>query len=272
MVFFGFVNIINAQNTANIKVLTNKNTFPVNDIVEVEIVTNSVGESVNGIEGKFIYNAEILNLEKIQIGDSFVSLWVEKPNVVSPGVISFSGIIPGGIVLTDSNIFSAVFSAKQNGSNSLTIEEVKLLINDGLGSILPVSVISTDINVSGTALAQKTLVDLKDYKKPVKFNIDRVRDESIFENKWFVAFSTQDKESGISHYEVCEGFKGSCSNGASPYLLQNQSGFYYIKVIAVDTAGNTQNSFLISTYYYVIAGLFLSLLFVFCFKYFRKKN
>jgi hypothetical protein len=258
-------------NLSNVQITTNKNTLPVNDLMVVEINANSNGETINGIEGEFVYDSNLLTPEKIQIGDSFINLWVEKPNISSPGHINFSGIIPGGIVLNNNNIFSIIFRANKNGQDTLTISNLKLLINDGSGTSLDVSVINTDINVTGTALSTKTPIDLGDYVKPSKFTVNRTKNDSLFDNKWFVVFNTQDKESGIDYYLVCEGFNTECVDGSSPYLLKKQSIFYYIKVIAVDGSGNKQSAVAFSKIYYLI---FIGLLFILSVFYLRslKKN
>jgi hypothetical protein len=277
-IVFGFLFNLNiafaapAGNLSNVQIITNKNTLSVNDFTVVEINANSNGEIINGIEGEFVYDANLLTPEKIQIGDSFINLWVEKPSVTNPGHITFSGIIPGGIVLNNNNIFSIIFRANKNGQDTLTIKNLKLLINDGSGTALDASVINTDINITGTVLGTKTSIDLRDYVKPNKFTVNRTKNDSLFENKWFIVFNTQDKESGIDHYLVCEGIRSECVNAVSPYLLNKQSIFYYIKVIAVDGSGNKQSAIAFSKIYYLIFVGLILLLSVFYIKYLKKNK
>jgi hypothetical protein len=81
------------------------------------------------------------------------------------------------------------------------------------------------------------------------------RDSSIFDNKWFLVFATQDKGSGIDHYEILETrsnikailinkkiflnyFKKQWKIGESPYMLNDQKLQSYIFVKAIDKAGN----------------------------------
>jgi len=85
------------------------------------------------------------------------------------------------------------------------------------------------------------------------------RDPNIFDGKWFLVFATQDKGSGIDHYEVLErrelkiqklGFSKEKSLHSkfyilnpwrvaeSPYLLKDQELKSYIYVKAIDKAGN----------------------------------
>lgn len=265
---FGFVN---ASNNPNVLFKTEKNTLPVNDITTIKVNVDSKGNIVNGIEGKLIYNPQNLILEKVQIGDSFISLWVEKPNTNTPGVVSFAGVIPGGIVLSDSNIFSLIFRAKQNSQNNITIEDFSLLVNDGSGSSLQSEIIPLSINISGDPLKESPSVDNVDNFIPNKFKIKRAKDESLFDNQWFIVFNTQDKESGIKNYTVCEGLKSRCVDANSPYLLKNQTPFYYIKVFAYDDFGNSRKSILFSKTYYVVLVLIL-LIVGFFIKKLLKKN
>lgn len=266
---FGFSSL-NAANNPQVLIKTNKSSLPINDIVNVNINIDSAGNIINGVEGVLVYDVDNLVLEKVQIGDSFISLWIEKPNKENPGVVNFSGIIPGGIVLSDSNIFSLIFRAKENGQTNLIIKDLSLLINDGSGSSIDASVVGGSIDITGEPLSQMVSIDIVDNFAPNKFKINRSKDESLFDNRWFIVFDTQDKESGIDHYNVCEGFNSLCLKSNSPYLLNNQSAFYYIKVVAFDQNGNSQKSTLISPFYY--AGLILILigLLVFILKFFKK--
>ena len=66
----------------------------------------------------------------------------------------------------------------------------------------------------------------------------------MFEGKWFVVFNTQDKQSGIDHFEVQEnrGAKPDYTKwktAVSPYLLEDQDLKSYIFIKAVDKAGNS---------------------------------
>jgi len=74
------------------------------------------------------------------------------------------------------------------------------------------------------------------------------QEPKVFEGKYFIAFSTIDKQTGIDYYEILEadkrGYqrgtirKAEWKKGSSPYLLEDQSLRSVIKVKAVDKAGN----------------------------------
>ena len=77
----------------------------------------------------------------------------------------------------------------------------------------------------------------KDTIPPEAFEIELYQDPSIFGGKYFIVFSTTDKQTGIDHYEVKEG-KRKWQEAESPYLLGDQKLESIIKVKAVDKAGN----------------------------------
>jgi len=58
------------------------------------------------------------------------------------------------------------------------------------------------------------------------------------DGKYFLVFSTQDKGSGVDHYEVREGRFGGFSEVSSPYILKYQSLDKKIFVKAIDKFGN----------------------------------
>ena len=70
------------------------------------------------------------------------------------------------------------------------------------------------------------------------------RDESISDDKWFIVFATQDKASGVDHYEVKESrqkiltFFSRWRAAESPHVLKDQELRSYIFVKAVDKTGN----------------------------------
>ena len=73
------------------------------------------GDLINAIEGRFKYPADKLILKEIRDGNSVINFWIEKPHVVTPGIVVFSGISPGGFSGANKHIFSIVFEAKLNG-------------------------------------------------------------------------------------------------------------------------------------------------------------
>ena len=84
-----------------------------------------------------------------------------------------------------------------------------------------------------------SLVEMKaDTEPPEDFTPAIVNDPNVFDGKYFLVFATQDKGTGVDHYEVREGRWGWFREAESPYLLKQQKISRDVYVKAVDSAGN----------------------------------
>ena len=106
----------------------------------------------------------------------------------------------------------------------------------------------------------------KDNIPPEPFNIEISQNPAIFEGKYFITFSTTDKQTGIDHYKIKEG-KRDWKIAVSPYVLENQKLTNNIQVKAADKAGNERievvKAFRKPFWKYILyGGLFLILLLI----------
>ncbi len=133
-----------------------------------------------------------------------------------------------------------------NGNKTAEInflENSQVLLNDGLGTPAQFKSRGAIFNL----LSEKTEAPKREWEEkvskddilPESFDIEINRDSAIFGGKYFVIFSTTDKQTGIDHYEVKEG-KGDWKRTSSPYLLEDQKLKSIIEVKAVDKAGNVR--------------------------------
>jgi hypothetical protein len=224
----------------------NKN-ININSKFEVGVFVDSQRESINAIEGKIKFPADSFDFQGFYTGGSVLSFWVTQPALTSDGEVSFSGIIPGGINIDKGYLFSLILIAKKNGNATINVAEEKILLNDGQGTSANIMKAPLALNISNSG-SSATFVPLYDPNPPESFVPQITRDENIFDNKYFLAFTTQDKGSGIDHYEIVEKgqfeillsifYKKQWSVVESPYLLKNQSLEKFVYVKAVDKAGN----------------------------------
>lgn len=215
----------------------------VGQIFEVRVFVNTNGEQINAIEGDISYPPSILEAKDINEGNSIISLWVEKP-AAKDGKIYFSGIIPGGYADDRVSVLTIPFLAKNEGVAEIRFNAIKTLLNDGLGTEASTTLSNISFTIGpAMGVATGTPALKKDIEPPEEFKAQIVNDASIFEGRWFVVFTTQDKGSGIDYYEVCEG-KNVCVIADSPYVLKNQELNQEIVVRAVDNSGNERVSFL----------------------------
>ncbi|MBU2544616.1 hypothetical protein KJ618_04075 [Patescibacteria group bacterium] len=212
-------------------------TIGVDKQFEAGFFLNTENEDINAVEGTIIFPQELLELKEIRDGNSIIAFWIERPKAVSGNEIRFSGIIPGGYADKRGFILSLVFQARQEGSSIIEICDIRALRNDGEGTEARTTVSNLQFVVSGASGTPKIPTVKKDIELPEPFEPTVACDPEMFEGKYFLVFATQDKGSGIDHYEVCEG-KRKCIIAESPYLLKNQNLDEEIIVKAIDKSGN----------------------------------
>ncbi len=93
------------------------------------------GQNINSIDLRFGYSRDSLELVESDIGNSLISLWIQAPAEVSPGVIRLVGGVPGGVKGSRVPIFHSTFKAIKSGQAKLILMEGSgVLLNDGLGN------------------------------------------------------------------------------------------------------------------------------------------
>jgi len=226
------------------------------DTFIVEIKIDAEKECINAVEVNMNFSQEVLEAVNFSQGNSILTLWVKKPEInQESGLISFAGGIPGGycgelpgepgeIDLLGKIIFRAKeISKEQLLADVGFLESSQALLNDGFGT-------PTKLNRQGAVFKvfaeKKDIVENKwqeelekDIILPELFEIEVRQDPAAFEGKYFIVFSTTDKQTGIDYYEVKEG-ENNWEKAESPYLLEDQDLSSIIRVRAVDKAGNAR--------------------------------
>lgn len=213
------------------------------DEFSLPITLNSPDELVNAVEGELFFSDDTVTISRIETANSIISNWVETP-YVSGNAIVFSGIIPGGFKsVTDpitqnklpGTLFTLIVQIQKKGTVSLTMSDIHVYKNDGLGTeaLVNVSPFSMDVSTIGT----HALIAQHDTNPPEPFTPLVTNNLELASGAYVVIFSTTDKESGIDHYEVREGL-GSWNLATSPYVLTDQTLRSVVRVKAVDLAGN----------------------------------
>ena len=258
-------------------------TFGPNERFIAKIKIDNQGECVNAMDIGVTFS-DNLKMIDFTTGNSIINLWITKPDSSNMSKInlqkgfSFSGGIPGGYCgpisgdSGESNILGeAVFTTQtanemQSASSSLADVSFKsdpqVLLNDGKGTAA--KVITRNAKISLVA-SKKPSPDewnqrLRDDDVPPEtFTIELDKNPNIYEGKYYIIFSTVDKQTGVDHYEVLEIEPGKqLSDDAnksimdkifgakkpqwivaqSPYVLEDQSLQSDIQVKAIDKAGN----------------------------------
>jgi len=222
------------------------------EVFIVEILVDTETECINTVDIGLSFDPSVLKVEDFSKGESLLSVWLKEPEFFNEeGRLLFSGGIPGGYCGRlpgdpgKSNILGKViFSVKSHipGETQVVFSnDSRVLLNDGKGSDSKLHTIGSTFTVlSGRSNNPRHEWQNKieeDKTSPEPFEIKISREESVFDGKYFISFSTIDKQTGVDHYEIKEG--GECWKVvSSPYILENQKLDKIIKVKAVDKASN----------------------------------
>jgi hypothetical protein len=229
---------------ATLRVIAEEHSVAIGQPVRVSVALDANGDSINAIQAQLTFPAGAFKVQSISNGSSPISFWIDQPKEVTPGVIAFSGIVPGGFTGSSNALFSVILVPTGSGVRNFQIANATVLRNDGQGTAVTLirtgdAIAVSNVAYSGPGIATSSKV------LPEPFTPAVARDAGIFNNAYFVAFSTTDKGSGIDHYEVAEVSPGTSLDkvttwrvAESPYELQDQTLASDIFVRAIDQSGN----------------------------------
>ena len=218
-------------------------------IVNVRLDTDS-SQCINAAHVLIDYPTATLRAVDFGRGNSIFSLWISDPKLdTDAGTIDFQGGVPGGYCgripgdpalsnILGSIVFSVVGTSRK--SAAIHIDPVSLLYaNDGLGTAVVPALQNAAITIAPSKVsASNPWIDevSSDTVPPEAFAISLESTRDVFDGKYYIVFSTVDKESGLDHYEIFE--HGAWERVTSPHVLADQSLKSPIKVNAIDKAGN----------------------------------
>ncbi len=222
---------------------------------EIGVFLNTQGEVINAVQGKIVFPVDVLKPIGFRDNSSVLSLWVERPHVESAGRIAFSGIVPGGYTNSRGPLFSFIFQAEKEGKSVITTDEEQVLLNDGKGTAARFHRAPLTLTIQGKASKGSALLFPQDFDAPESFTPKVVQDPTVFDGKWFLVFTTQDKGSGIAYYAIHESRRmktriatNQWIEAESPYVLKDQTLKSYVYVKAVDNRGNERIAMLSPLY------------------------
>jgi len=234
------------------------------------------GECINAVDAVIKYDSSIRAVD-VSRGGSILNIWVEDPVInEAEHTITFAGGIPGGYcgrIAGDPSLTNVLaelvfrspglsVGAGDNKSANIWIDpSSQVLINDGFGTNASVRTEGATLSLFDSAgpMGNDTWKDQvnSDVTSPADFSVALSREELTFSGDYFISFTSQDKQSGIDHYEVMEEpfkdfytFRWGRADAPwivaeSPYVLKDQSLNSTIRVKAIDKAGNETISVLV---------------------------
>ena len=258
-------------------------TFIVNIRINVEY-----GESINAIEGYIEFPNNILEIKDFSTGNSILT-FIEKPKInQEQGLISFVGIIPGGysgMIPGDpgpSNLLGKIiFESISSGTAKIILKDnSQALLSDGKGTIAELSTKGVILEVEPPKEVQPLRDEWQEELEKDKIPPEDFKPEIVkIDDKYYLSFTTKDKDSGVDHYEILEKFSilrlgiARWVETNSPYLLKDQSLSSRIEIKAIDKVGNERIVKLPATYslpwyknYFIWVIIILVILSYLCFK------
>jgi len=176
-------------------------TFNTGDIISVAVLLNSPTFAINADAGEVFFPADKLRLTDISTDNSINTLWIPgRPSLstTSDSVI-FSGGTPNpGFTGMDGNIMTLTFQVIGIGDAQLSVSNLLVLENDGLGTSLPVSSQSSHFTLQNNPAASGGGYQLGDLNHDGKVNLS---DLSILIGSWK---SSKNTEADLNHDGVVD--------------------------------------------------------------------
>jgi hypothetical protein len=134
--------------SATMSVTADKSEYTEGDFVTVKVSVDTEGEAMNAVQGVLTYPYEKLTLVSITKTNSVLDFWVNKPESLSNGKVSFDGIaLSPGYTGSKGTIFTARFIADTVGVSAFDILSASILANDGVGTELLTGITRDEILV-----------------------------------------------------------------------------------------------------------------------------
>lgn len=216
----------------------------INGEVKISLFIDTEGQQINALEGVISVPLNIAKVIEVNDGGSIIDVWLEKPEITEEGIV-FSGIISGGFggvyepyvpEQKPGKILSFILKSSNQGVAAIVLKRPLALLNDGDGTSANTSSKSFYLEVLNHEVVSFN-EESPDTILPEEFFPEIAQDQNIFDGKYFVIFNTQDKDSGIDHYEISVDNK-EWVIAESPYVLKDQSLRGIVKIKAVDKSGN----------------------------------
>lgn len=235
---------------ATIYVSPTEGKYGVSDTFIADIRLDNQNECVNAAHVEVRYPVDSLRAVDFSKGGSILSLWVEEPKIdTNAGVVTFSGGIPGGYcgripgdpVLSNvlgKIVFSVIGATQKTAQVSVAGTSV-VYLNDGLATPAKLTTQGGTYELVTTPqLGANPWLDQvgEDKTPPDEFAVTVESTRRVFGGNYYAVFATQDKQSGIDHYEIFE--RGAWRTVTSPHELKDQYLLGGIQVKAIDKAGN----------------------------------
>lgn len=214
----------------------------------IDVLVDTEGQSINSIDMEVSFSPEFFEFAGYESEGGVVSLWVTKPRETSPGNITFSGVVPGGVerlydpLNASEKAFPVVrllFVPTQEGEGAFAVTSAQLLKNDGQGTGIEPSRTPIKVVIGPTHPIQNQKQE--DVTPPLPFLISQIEGSLFGKTPNMITFEAVDEDTGIHHYEIRTRGKRFVL-AQSPYELPHRFLPYTVTVRAFDFSGNYRDA------------------------------
>lgn len=180
-------------------------------------------------------------------GNSVINYWIGQPAYdAAAHTLTLTGIIPGGYTGIGGRVAVLKLKASVPGEVSVSFDPSlsKLYRDTAQSQEEPLT--GEPIRLSVSPTKQVLSNTIPDTRPPEPFIPAVVKGVGMYDGAYVLTFATQDKGSGIDHYEIQESntglfsflFGSSWKRAESPYPLSDQQLHSAVSVRAIDEQGN----------------------------------
>lgn len=182
-------------------------------------------------------------------GNSILSFWVDKPTFDEQShTLTFSGLVPAGYSGTKARLVLLSVKASQTGVGTISVDGASHVYLNGAAAQED-TLVSAPLVLNVTPMKHNLSNILSDTTAPESFTpVVAWMPSGTGREAWALLFATEDKGSGIDHFEVRETdahlpwWGSGWHTAVSPYVLEDQSRQSRIEVRVTDKDGNMRET------------------------------
>ncbi len=249
---------------AEIRLVPTEIPVSVQQTVGVAVKLDLASVAANAFELKVEFDDSKLIYQYATDATAVTSFWIQYPYLCEPGVLCFSGLIPGGFSGLDQELVILYFTPKESGATALLTKDMRVLAHDGKGTEIPVTTTPQEIAIQESASIPEVQQPISDSEPPEPFVPYIATDEAVENGSQVLIFDTKDKQSGVASYFVKEyslpvlRWFTPWTAVESPYVLADQSRKSTIAVKAVDVYGNERIAYIYAEEGYIYQNILVS--------------
>ena len=157
----GFLISSNPTSEADVRIEPTHGLVKVGDTFVLSVIVTA-RTPVNVFRGVLRFDADTLQVASIDYNTSIANLWAEEPWYSNgDGTISFTGgTTRSGGFLGEGSLITITFNTKKTGETHITVDEIRIMKYDGLGTEVSVErPIDTIFAVEESALLDQTILN-----------------------------------------------------------------------------------------------------------------